>query len=363
MITASHNPPQYNGIKIFNGEGVAYGEKSQNKIGEIMRHERFKLVEWRNIGHAERTEQNQAYAKMIEEGVQLRRKRYVVVDPGCGATYELAPTILRKVGCNVTALNAQPDGWFPARSPEPTAQSVTSLAHVVKIAKSDAGLGYDGDGDRAVFVDEKGAFADLDRTLAAYAAHVTKKCGGGTVVTTVEASMCVEKMVEAQGGKVVRTKVGDIHVSEEMKRQKAVFGGEPCGAWIHPQFHCCPDGILSSVLLLQALEDEKKSLAELVAQTPRYSILRENFTCPNDQKNRILTEVEEKLKSAFPTYKEASTVDGFRLTLENGWILVRASGTEPTVRLTVEGESLRAAKQIIEKGSIVIKKSGGRCSR
>jgi phosphoglucosamine mutase len=117
------------------------------------------------------------------------------------------------------------------------------------------------------------------------------------------------------------------------------------------------------VLLLQALEDEKKSLAELVAQTPRYSILRENFTCPNDQKIKILTEVEEKLKSAFPTYKEASTVDGFRLTLENGWVLVRASGTEPTVRLTVEGESLRAAKQIIEKGSIVVRKSGGRCSR
>jgi phosphomannomutase len=134
-------------------------------------------------------------------------------------------------------LNAQPDGWFPARSPEPNAKSLVHLAKVVKILGAEGGLAYDGVGDRVAFIDEKGSFADFDLVLAAYAAHVMKKNGGGTVVTSVETSMGVEKMVEPQGEKVARTKVGDVYISETMKKRKAIFRGEPCGAWIHPQFN------------------------------------------------------------------------------------------------------------------------------
>ena len=224
-------------------------------------------------------------------------------------------------------------------------------------------MAYDGDGDRVAFIDEKGSFADFDQVLAAYAAHVVKKNGGGTVVTSVEASMGVEKMVEPQGGKVVRTKVGDVYISETMRKSNAIFGGEPCGAWIHPQFHYCPDGILSSALLLEALEDESKSLAEFIADTPKYPILRENFGCKNEMKEKVVEEIGENLKSAFPGYREFSTVDGVRLVLEKGWLLVRASGTEPVIRLTVEGESLKAAKQIMEKGTKSIKNLLGRGKR
>jgi phosphoglucosamine mutase len=229
------------------------------------------------------------------------------------------------------------------------------LARVVKILSADVGLGYDGDGDRVAFIDRKGNFADFDQVLAAYAAHVVKKNGGGTVVTSVEASIGVEKMVEAQGGRVTRTKVGDVYVSEAVKRHNAIFGGEPCGAWIHPQFNYCPDGILSSALLLEALEDESKSLTEFIAETPRYPILRENFGCRNEMKEEAVEEIGEGLKSAFRGYSEFSTVDGVRLVLENGWLLIRASGTEPIIRLTVEGESLKAARQIMAKGTKSIK--------
>lgn len=355
MITASHNPPEYNGIKVFSGDGLAYDEENQDMIERIIAEQRFRLADWKTIGHAQVADESYLYVENVEKRVELRRKWHVVADPGCGATFSLVPAVLKGLGCKVTAMNAQPDGWFPARSSEPNAQSLTPLAKVVKILGADGGLAYDGDGDRVAFIDEKGSFADFDQVLAAYAAHVVKENGGGTVVTSVEASMGVEKMVESHGGTVARTKVGDVYVAEMMKKRKAVFGGEPCGAWIHPQFNYCPDGILSSALLLKALEDENKSLAEFVAETPKYPILRENLSCKNKVKEEAVEEIGESLKSIFPAYREFSTVDGVRLALENGWLLVRASGTEPVIRLTVEGESLKAARQIMEKGTKSIK--------
>ena len=114
--------------------------------------------------------------------------------------------MLKAIGCKVTALNAQPDGYFPARKSEPTAESLRDLANVVKALGADIGIAFDGDGDRVAFVDEKGVFVNFDRSLAAYAAYALKQSGGGTVVTNVEASMCVETMAQTQGGKVIRTK-------------------------------------------------------------------------------------------------------------------------------------------------------------
>ena len=359
MITASHNPPQYNGLKIFGGDSLAYTEESQNEVEKIIANESFRRGDWRNIGETLLIDESHLYVEMIGKTAKLHKKWHVIVDPGCGATYNLAPMVLKILGCSVQAINSQPDGFFPARSPEPNAESMKLLAKIVRELDADLGVGYDGDGDRAAFIDEKGNFVDFDRALAAYAAHVAKKKGKGVVVTNVEASMCVEKMVEAHGGKVVRTKVGDVYVAEAIKRHNAVFGGEPCGAWIHPQFHYCPDGILSSVMLLKALEDENRSLSEFIAETPQYQTLRENIVCKNKVKHKVVEKVGEGLKAVFPAYKKYSTVDGVRLALRNGWILVRASGTEPLVRLTVEGESLKAAREILEKGVALVKKLVG----
>jgi phosphoglucosamine mutase len=271
----------------------------------------------------------------------------------------LAPRVLGALGCKVTALNAQPDGFFPARSPEPNEESLKSLAKTVKNLEADVGFAYDGDGDRVTFIDEKGKLANFDRVLAAYASYVTKKNGGGIVVTNVEASMCIEKMVERHGAKVLRTKVGDVYLSEVMKKENAIFGGEPCGAWIHPQFHYCPDGILSSVLFLKALEEENKTLSKFVSKTPQYPTLRESIACnvrKNEEKYGLVEEVGENLKSVYPRYKSFSVVDGVRLALEDGWVLVRASGTEPLIRLTVEGESLKAAKEIMKESVGLVRK-------
>ncbi|MBX5328387.1 phosphoglucosamine mutase [Candidatus Bathyarchaeota archaeon A05DMB-5] len=356
MITASHNPPQYNGIKIFGSDSMAYGEKEQEAIEGIIEGGRFRFVDWRDFGEASSVDKNALYIDTIKKSVKLRKKWHVIVDPGCGATHSLAPLIFERLGCKVTAVNAHADGFFSARSPEPNAEVLRSLARIVREFGADVGIAYDGDGDRVSFIDEKGGFVDFDRVLAAYAAYVVGKKKGGVVVTNVEASMCFEKMVEAHRGKVVRTRVGDVYVAEAMERYKAVFGGEPCGAWIHPQIHYCPDGILSSVLLLKALEEKGEKLSEFVAEAPKFVTLRENVHCEDGVKCKVVEKVEKGLKTVFPKFIESSTVDGMRLAFKDGWVLVRASGTEPLIRLTVEGESLKAAKEIMGKSVVFVRK-------
>ena len=356
MLTASHNPPMYNGIKIFGSDSVSYADDSQNAVENIIATGNYSFAEWRGVGSASQADFGHLYIEMVTEKVKLQKQWRVIADPGCGATFNIAPAVLKALGCKVTALNAQADGFFPARSSEPTAKSLKELTQVVKAHGGAIGVAFDGDGDRVAFIDEQGDFVDFDRALAAFSSYTLKKNSGGTIVTSVEASMCVDTMVKAVGGKVVRTRVGDVYISEAIKRYAAVFGGEPCGAWVHPQFHFCPDGPLSAALMLKALEEENKGLHEFVAEVPEYETMRANIACRNDLKQQAVLAIKKKIKSEFPAYTDFSTVDGVRLALENGWLLIRASGTEPLIRVTVEGESLKVASDIMAQGTALIKK-------
>ena len=356
MLTASHNPPMYNGIKIFGSDSLSYADESQNAVENIIADGNFPFAEWRDLGSASLNDLSHLYVEMVIEKLKLHKQWRVVADPGCGATFNIAPAVLKTLGCEVTALNAQADGFFPARSSEPTAESLSELSQVVKAHCADVGVAFDGDGDRVAFIDEQGDFVDFDRALAAFSAYTLKKNPGGTIVTSVEASMCVDTMVKAEGGKVVRTRVGDVYISEAIKRHAAVFGGEPCGAWVHPRFHFCPDGLLSAVLMLKALEEENKGLREFVAEVPEYKTLRANIVCRNDLKLQTVAAIKKAVKPAFPAYRDFSTVDGVRLAVENGWLLIRASGTEPLIRVTVEGESLKVASDIMAQGKALVKK-------
>jgi phosphoglucosamine mutase len=356
MLTASHNPPQYNGVKVFRGDSLSYTDEDQGVVEKNVLGGTYALADWRSLGKTVPFNASQIYMEMALKAVTLKRQWRVIVDPGCGAAFNIAPALLKALGCKVTALNAQPDGYFPARKSEPTAESLEDLANIVKTLGADIGIAFDGDGDRVAFVDERGAFANFDRSLAAYAAYALKQVSGGIVVTNVETSMCVETMAQAQGGRVIRTKVGDIYISETIKQSGAVFGGEPCGAWVHPKFHYCPDGPLSAALMLKALEDENKTLSQFITDVPEYITRRKNVACKNEQKYKVIAKLESTLKSTFPDYTDFSTVDGVRLAVKHGWLLVRASGTEPLIRLTVEGESLTVANDITQKATELIKK-------
>jgi phosphoglucosamine mutase len=356
MLTASHNPPQYNGIKVFRPDTLSYTDTDQAAVEKNLAESTYALADWRSLGKTVPVNASQIYMEMATKSVKLKRQWRIIVDPGCGATFEVAPALLKALGCKVISLNAQPDGYFPARKSEPTAESLADLASVVKALGADAGVAFDGDGDRVAFIDEKGVFVNFDRLLAAFGAYALKGQGGGTVVTNVEASMCMETMVQTQGGKVIRSKVGDIYVSEAIKQSGAVFGGEPCGAWVHPKFHFCPDGPLSAALMLGALEEVNESLSQFVSAVPQYITQRENISVKNEQKYKVIAKIESSLKTAFPDFTDFSTVDGVRLALVQGWLLVRSSGTEPLIRLTVEGESLTAANDITQKATALIHK-------
>jgi len=356
MLTASHNPPQYNGIKVFNGNALSYMDSDQAAVEKIMGENRPALADWRVLGSVVPTEATTVYMDMALDAVSLKKPWKVVVDPGCGASFHVAPKLLKALGCKVTTINAQPDGHFPARKSEPNAETLVDLSRTVKALGADLGVAFDGDADRVAFIDEKGVFANFDRSLAAYGAFALKRNGGGVVVTNVEASMCIERMAEEYGGRVVRTRVGDIYVSEAIKRDDAVFGGEPCGAWVHPKQHLCPDGPLSAALFLKALEETEKTVSEFVGEAPEYITMRENIACKNETKYKVIEKLSKSLKEAFAEYTDFSTVDGVRLALKNGWLLVRASGTEPLIRLTVEGESTQAAKDITQKATALIHK-------
>ena len=356
MLTASHNPPEYNGIKVFKGNSLSYTDADQEAVEKNVTGANFALNDWDKLGKTVPVDANEIYLKMALKAIKLSKDWRVIVDPGCGATFNVAPSMLKAMGCKVTALNAQPDGYFPTRKSEPTAESLKDLANVVKALRADVGIAFDGDGDRVAFVDEKGAFVNFDRSLAAYAAYALKLNGGGTVVTNVEASMCVETMAKEHRGKVIRTKVGDIYISEAIEQSNAVFGGEPCGAWVHPKFHYCPDGPLSAALMLKALEAENKTLSQLIETVPEYITRRVNVSCRKELKYKVVEKLESKLKTAFAGYVDFSTVDGARLALTHGWLLIRASGTEPLIRLTVEGESLAVANDITDKATPLIQK-------
>jgi len=228
--------------------------------------------------------------------------------------------------------------------------------------KADMGIAYDGDADRVVFIDERGEFIEQDRALGAFACHALKK-RKGAIVVPVDTSLSVEETVRQSGGRLIRTKVGDVYVANAVKKYGAVFGGEPCGAWITPEFHWCPDGILHSVLFLKALEESGEKPSRFVSRVPRYHLLRRKITCPEQSKNKAMAEIERNLSRHLSKSSKPIRVDGLGFQIEDGWMLIRPSGTEPILRVTSEAASLRSAEKLLKIAVSIVENSIGAVSK
>jgi phosphoglucosamine mutase len=351
-ISASHNSPEYNGLKIFNKKGMSLTEKEQINIEKILDKKEFYQKSWRELGSKKLEDGRLEYKEFITKIFQFKQKWRIACDCFCGAAGPLVSEIFKELDVESHVINAQPDGHFPAGNPEPNLDNLKPLGKFTKITGSDLGLAFDGDADRMMILDQNGDLASPDRLLSAYAALRVKEYGGGIVVTHVGTSMNMEDMVEEAGGKVVRTKVGDANITEMMQEVAAIFGGEPVGAWVHPEVHMCPDGILSALKILNSL-DCGITLSDLIKKVPEYPIERKKVECPDRKKYQVMKGIEEHYNEYFDSIS-VNKIDGVRIETEEGWLLIRPSGTEPLIRITVEGKDDSSLSNLLRKAEDLV---------
>ncbi len=350
MITASHNPPEYNGIKVMASDGVEVPREDELKIEDIYFEERF--MQSKGIGRDERLgDAVDLYLQGIRSLVDVDRIRSkgmkVVVDLGNGAQAVAVPRLLNSLGCKVVTLNGMIDGSFPGRGSEPTIDNLGELASSVKANGADLGIAYDGDGDRSIFCDEQGNIYTGDRSGALLVEHVLAKEGEGQrgkvkVVTPVNSSMLIDMVAARYNAKVIKTKVGSVEVSREMVRASALVGLEENGGFMYAKHIPVRDGAMSTALMLEALALRDEPLSSLIGRYKRFYQYKTKFPCTREQSSSII----DALKG---TSSRVETIDGIKVWVDDeSWIMVRQSGTEPIMRLYAESSSEQRLKQMVD---------------
>jgi phosphoglucosamine mutase len=356
-ISASHNPPEYNGLKLFNCDGMSLTSAEQFRLEKILEEGSYKLVDWDGVGRSEQIDAVQLYVDEVLGAMDLNTSFKVACDLFNGATSVLAPLAFHELGVDAEYINAVVDGRFPSGNPEPDPVSLIRLGRFVRARGFDIGFGFDGDGDRMMPLNREGVVVSPDRVLAAYAGYAVERAGGGVVITHVGASMNIDDVVQGAGGSIVRTPVGDSFITEAIVKYDAVFGGEPVGAWVMPEVHLCPDGVLAALKLLEALDYTGSTIDEFIEDVPEFPISRAKIECPNSLKLGVMKGVEEGYDTLFEDVQNMSLVDGVRLDMDRGWVLIRPSGTEPIIRITVEGREEENVNELLEKGKLLVREA------
>ena len=334
MITASHNPPQYNGVKLINPDGSSFNHAQREQIEAAIASKSCVTSSWEDM--KKRIDYNGAIDKHIArilEDFNKGSNLNVVVDGRCGAASTVTPRLLRELGCEVICINCSPDGLF--QHSEPTPQNLEQLRKTVLQQKADLGIASDGDGDRMVVVDDMGRVLSGDKLMTIFC----RQMGIKKLVTPVDTSMLVDEL----GFEVIRTRVGDAYVSEELIKG-GDFGAEQSGCWIFPSISYCTDGIYASAKIVDIVKDDR--LSDLADAIPYHPIIKGGI--PTD--GISMEKVRDKLAGL--DHVTMDNLDGIRLTLEDGWVLVRPSGTEPKMRVTVETRTEVRSKQVYD---IIIK--------
>ncbi len=346
MITASHNPPEYNGIKIIEPDGTEMGDEETIELESLIFLDSVSLAKWDEVGsesiEKERVREYVAgVLKHFPQGIGTGIK--VVIDPGCGAAVSTTPEILSAMGTQIFTINSHADGHFPGRLPEPSEAGLKPLSTLVIATGASFGVAHDGDADRAVFIDEKGAFIEENKSFALIVRYLCN-AQKGVIVTPVSTSNLIERVAKELGSTVVYTPVGSIYVARTMinlenEGQIVVMGGEGNGGLIYREHQLCRDGGMSAAVMVALLAKEKKPLSELISRLPPSFMLKEKITTNNG------TAILEKLRDIYKNYPIDDT-DGIRITVRNGWALIRLSGTEPLVRVMVEFETKEEASTL-----------------
>ena len=359
MITASHNPPKYNGIKFLDADGIGIPDDMELEIERLYFDAEPKRADFSEIGEVFINDKiideyvDEAISKVDAEAIRNADLK-VVVDCGSGAGCYTAPYLIRKLGCDVTSLNSQPDGFFPGRDPEPIEENLQELISVVKELGADIGLAHDGDADRTICIDEKGNFVLGDKTFTLVEKQMLKENNGGTIVTTVATSQAIYDVAEEFNGEVIATAVGDLLVARKLKDTDGLFGGEENGGLIFPDFVYGRDAVMTVAKILEIVAKESKPLSELVAELPVYYASKMKIECPDDEKEFVMTSIADEIKTT--TDFELDLTDGVKILKDDGWVIIRPSGTEPIFRCFAESDSQDKADEMTDWGIGLINK-------
>jgi phosphoglucosamine mutase len=347
-VTASHNPAEDNGIKLWQPSGQAFDGPMQDRITERVRAADWSLQQWDGLGGRERADGFERHVETLVDRADLARPLPVVVDVGNGAG-GVGPEALSRLGCEVKTLNAQPDGSFPGRPSEPTPENCESLVTLVREGDAELGIAHDGDADRMRAVAGDGTYLSGDALLAVFAGAAVES--GDRVAVPVDTSLAVEDYLTDRGATVERTPVGDVYVAAAVA-EGAAFGGEPSGSWMWGEETLCPDGPLAAVKVAELAAD--RPLADRAGEVPEYPIRRASVE--TDAKARAMATVAARVQA---DYDDVSTMDGVRVWTEDGWFLVRSSGTQPIVRITAEARDDGRAEELFEEAQSLVDEAVG----
>jgi phosphomannomutase len=346
IITASHNPIQYNGIKLLLGNGVAPPAEEAERIRQYFLDKHFAIVD--SLSHGKITSNEQTDATHIDkvltvvDGEAIAAKKFkAVLDSVNGAGGRVTKKMLAELGCEVIAINDEPSGIF-AHRPEPTAKNLTGLCKVVKEKGADIGFAQDPDADRLAIVDEAGTYIGEEYTLALAAKYIFSR-ETGKAATNLSTSRMLDDIAKEAGGQVIRTAVGEANVAQAMLKHNCIIGGEGNGGVIDLRVGPIRDSLVGIALVLQLMAETGKTVSKLAGEITGYYMSKDKFAADKSQAQQIL-------KLAKKTFADAKldTTDGCRFDFDDGWLHIRPSNTEPVVRVIAEATSKQAVRKYID---------------
>jgi phosphomannomutase len=352
-VTASHLPAEWNGIKFFHQDGVGFFENENKKLEEISSSANFRT----GTGSAKKlVAMDEEYADFVAERIRPERIN-VVVDFGNGAACLLVPKILKKIGVKASFLFDWPDPTFSNRDPEPTPESLTALCKKVVKESADLGIAFDGDGDRAMFVDDAGKVIMTEQSAILFIRDIMKT-QRGSVVANVECSDIIEDEVRKYGENVFRIPVGHTFLVQETKKNNAVFGVEKSGHVCVPKFFWFDDAIINSIYMTEIVSKMGQKLSKVLEELPTRFFERIEVDCSDQTKFEVIDKIKQK---AIEMYENTSTLDGVKISFADSWALIRASNTSPILRLSIEAKSQKRLDQLKKEMIKLIKSIMAEC--
>jgi len=347
MITASHNPPQYNGIKPAGKDGVEISREDELLIEDIYLKKNWLSNPEKWGTTEEETRSIETYLNGIKSHVNsklIESKSFkVVLDLGNGAQAVTAPDFCKKVNCETILVNETIDGTFPGRGSEPTPQNLSVLSKTVIENQADFGIAFDGDGDRSIFCDNLGNILTGDRSALILIQHILTKNPNSLVVTCLNSGTNTEVLTEKYNSKVIRTKVGSVEVSRKMLSTNALIGFEENGGFMFGKHNQVRDGCMSLALMLDLLAIADNTLSDQISKLPQSFTTKDKIQCSSQDAKQIIS----SLKTEFP---ESDLSDGIKIIIDSkNWVMIRPSGTEPIVRIYAESESQEKLEALMIK--------------